>query len=280
MFVNGKPAGAGGGFQQAHPLELTHHLLPGNNVVAVAVVNAVESPAGLLGKVVVELDRRAIEKAIDAAWKTGDKSDAGWNTLEFNDAACRNAVVVGKRGEQPWGRVELKNADVLGCPLVRKEFTLDKPVRKRRSTPARWARSWCGSTAGRGQDYFSPGWTDYRKRVYYNAYDVTPLVRGGAANAIGGIVGAGWYAGAPAPTMPPMALAAPPRTRGNIVGVVVHPLAMVGPAGAEVVLADAAAVIHTWNVPSGRVERRTAHRLVERELFADQRAAEGVASCL
>ena len=46
-----------------------------------------------------------------------------------------------------------------------------------------------------GNDYFTPDWTDYQKRVYYNTYDVTDLIRSGGPNAIGGVLGAGWYAG-------------------------------------------------------------------------------------
>ena len=41
---------------------------------------------------------------------------------------------------------------------------------------------------------FSPGWSDYKRRAYYNAYDVTPLIQPGA-NALGFIVADGWYAG-------------------------------------------------------------------------------------
>ncbi len=43
-------------------------------------------------------------------------------------------------------------------------------------------------------DYFNPGWTDYNKRVYYRAYDVTDTVRSGA-NAFGVILSDGWYSG-------------------------------------------------------------------------------------
>ncbi len=46
-----------------------------------------------------------------------------------------------------------------------------------------------------GNDYFTPDWTDYHKRVYYNTYDVTDLVKASGANAIGGVLGAGWYSG-------------------------------------------------------------------------------------
>ncbi|MCK5175860.1 MAG: family 78 glycoside hydrolase catalytic domain, partial [Planctomycetes bacterium] len=41
---------------------------------------------------------------------------------------------------------------------------------------------------------FTPGWSDYRKRVYYNTFDVTKLVQRGG-NALGAIVADGWYSG-------------------------------------------------------------------------------------
>ncbi len=45
-----------------------------------------------------------------------------------------------------------------------------------------------------GDDYFAPGWSDYRQRAYYRAYDVTKLVRKGE-NVAGAAVADGWYAG-------------------------------------------------------------------------------------
>ncbi len=45
-----------------------------------------------------------------------------------------------------------------------------------------------------GDAYFAPGWTDYRKRVYYWAQDVTDLLQTGP-NAIGAWVADGWYSG-------------------------------------------------------------------------------------
>lgn len=41
---------------------------------------------------------------------------------------------------------------------------------------------------------FAPGWTDYRVRIPYQSYDVTNLLRGGD-NALGAILGDGWYCG-------------------------------------------------------------------------------------
>lgn len=45
-----------------------------------------------------------------------------------------------------------------------------------------------------GEDYFSPGWTNYRKRLAYQTYDVTSLLRPGR-NVVGAVVGPGWYKG-------------------------------------------------------------------------------------
>ncbi len=63
-------------------------------------------------------------------------------------------------------------------PLFRKEFNVQGKIRR---------ATLYGSALGVyrfhingkpvGNDYFTPDWTDYKKRVYYNTYDVTDLVR-------------------------------------------------------------------------------------------------------
>lgn len=44
------------------------------------------------------------------------------------------------------------------------------------------------------EDFFAPGWSDYRQRVYYRAHEVTDLIEPGA-NVLGLVVADGWYAG-------------------------------------------------------------------------------------
>lgn len=46
-----------------------------------------------------------------------------------------------------------------------------------------------------GDGALAPGWTTYRERLRYDTYDVTPLVREGAPNAVGAWLGDGWYRG-------------------------------------------------------------------------------------
>ncbi len=43
-----------------------------------------------------------------------------------------------------------------------------------------------------GNDWFTPGWTSYNKRLQYQVYDVTSMVKSGA-NAIGVTLASGWY---------------------------------------------------------------------------------------
>ena len=45
-----------------------------------------------------------------------------------------------------------------------------------------------------GNDYLTPGWTSYNKRLQYQVYDVTAMLTNGN-NAIGAMVGNGWYRG-------------------------------------------------------------------------------------
>jgi alpha-L-rhamnosidase len=84
----------------------------------------------------------------------------------------------------------------MGCPLLRKEFAVEQPVR-RATLYASALGVYRMHINGRpvGNDYFTPDWTDYHKRVYYNTYDVTDLVKQGP-NALAGILGPGWYSGA------------------------------------------------------------------------------------
>lgn len=79
--------------------------------------------------------------------------------------------------------------------LYRKEFSAAKPV-KRALLYATALGLYELEINGRrvGDAYFTPGWTDYKKRVYYQAYDVTGHLRPGA-NAVGASVAEGWYSG-------------------------------------------------------------------------------------
>ena len=78
-------------------------------------------------------------------------------------------------------------------PLFRKSFTVSHPVAR-----ALLYASGLGQDELRlngrkvSNDELTPGWSDYRKTVYYDTYDVTALVHAGP-NAIGVMLGNGMY---------------------------------------------------------------------------------------
>lgn len=80
-------------------------------------------------------------------------------------------------------------------PLLRKVFHIQKPLSK-----ARLYVTALGLYEARingqkvGADVLTPGWTDYRKRVKYQVYDVASLLTA-KENVLGAILGDGWYCG-------------------------------------------------------------------------------------
>lgn len=79
--------------------------------------------------------------------------------------------------------------------LARKAFRVDAPV-ERASVYVTALGLYELHINGRrvGDQLLAPEWTSYDKRVQYGTYDVTDLLRRGN-NAIGAVLGEGWYAG-------------------------------------------------------------------------------------
>ncbi|MGH7970811.1 MAG: alpha-L-rhamnosidase N-terminal domain-containing protein, partial [Limisphaerales bacterium] len=83
----------------------------------------------------------------------------------------------------------------LPVTMVRREFRLSQPVRSARAYTSALGLYELRINGQRvGKQLLAPEWTSYRKRVQYQTYDVTPLLHKGA-NAVGALVGEGWYTG-------------------------------------------------------------------------------------
>lgn len=80
-------------------------------------------------------------------------------------------------------------------PLLRKTFTVAKKV-KRATLYATALGAYEVYLNGEktGDNILAPEWTDYAKRVQYQAYDVTALMAPGN-NVLGAVLADGWYAG-------------------------------------------------------------------------------------
>jgi alpha-L-rhamnosidase len=91
-----------------------------------------------------------------------------------------------------------KNPSPLTLPPAhqyRKQFAAAKPIRRATIYATALGIYELHLNGQRiGDAYFTPGWTDYHQRAYYNTYDVTALLKSGA-NTLHAWVADGWYSG-------------------------------------------------------------------------------------
>ena len=108
-----------------------------------------------------------------------------WNTTLYRSDAAYTV----KGGET----CLLSPADESGAPMLRKTFEVKKPLASARLyTTARGIYEYEVNGKRLADDWFNPGSTDYRYRILYTTYDLTPFLKKGA-NAVGAMLGAGWY---------------------------------------------------------------------------------------
>jgi alpha-L-rhamnosidase len=80
-------------------------------------------------------------------------------------------------------------------PLLRREFKLDGTIESARAFVTSRGLYDMSINGHRISDQlFLPGWTSYKKRLQYQTFDVTDLLRNGD-NAVGAMLGNGWYKG-------------------------------------------------------------------------------------
>lgn len=114
---------------------------------------------------------------MEAYWETG-LLDAGEWTAEWI------AAPDGLNPERPEA-----------CPMLRRSFGVDGAVRSARLYATALGLYELELNGRRvGDQYFTPGWTSYDKRLQYQAYDITELLVQGE-NVIGSWLGTGWYKG-------------------------------------------------------------------------------------
>src|ERR1700690_2388517 len=139
--------------------------------------------AGFIALLRVEMADGKIERFISGPeWKAGpEQTGNAWSGQTFDDSSWPAAAVVAEIGQEP-----------LGTPwpaqpvdLLRKKFSLAKAVKSARiySTALGTYQLYLNGPRV-GNDVLAPGWTDYRKRVVYQVYDVTSQVKQGG-NAVG-----------------------------------------------------------------------------------------------
>ncbi|MBL4575509.1 MAG: glycoside hydrolase family 78 protein [Opitutaceae bacterium] len=121
----------------------------------------------------------------------GEKSD--WSDVSYWEMGLLDSA----DWKAQWIGSDLRGGKwtTIPCPFLRREFALKSPVAKARLYVTALGLVEVHLNGKRvGDTLFSPGWTDYRKRVQYDVYDVSDLIREGD-NCVGSILGDGWYCG-------------------------------------------------------------------------------------
>lgn len=203
IYVNGQ-ANRQGSSSKTAPLhaEVRTQLVPGRNVIAIGsatVRNAIRRDRGEKGRNaiaahgVVELENgQRLEFDTDGTWKAAAAPGGDWFASSFDDTTWPAATVLAHYAEQP-----SKYCDNTIGPgrYLRKEFTAKGPIAKARLYATALGVYEAFINGHRvSNDLFDPGWTDYRKRVMVQTFDVTSLLSPGR-NALGAVLGDGWYAG-------------------------------------------------------------------------------------
>lgn len=195
LFVNGEAVGTEHrNWKQLATRDLGGTLKPGANILAIEAANTGNNPAGLVGTLAILFaNGKTMSVPIDRTWLSSSNEASGWNTADFKAADWKPATEIAAFGTRHWGKIS--SYVMQPAPFFRKEFQLTKPVRRAMvfaSALGIYELHLNGKQVDR--DALSPGWTDYSKRVHYLGYDVTAQLRRGE-NAIGAILGDGWYAG-------------------------------------------------------------------------------------
>lgn len=104
LFLNGTEVACGGfAFGAVDTHEISNHLLPGRNVLAVECRNAVD-PAGIILRCTVNYTKQPPQVfATDSTWRMSRQVFEGWQCPEFDDSAWQTAVQIGEPPVGPWG---------------------------------------------------------------------------------------------------------------------------------------------------------------------------------
>ena len=195
------------GYEMAHPeagddvhraryINLTSQIKTGDNTIRADVENPANGPAGFLAKIIVKTtDGQTITLVTDESWRSSKDGGANWHNRAIGATEWPAAQVVANYGAGPWGKLKYSTLLLPPPPYLRTSFNVSKSV-----THATLYATALGTVDLHinGQrisdDRFTPGWTDYAKRVHYRTYDVTKSITSGK-NVFGAILADGWYSG-------------------------------------------------------------------------------------
>ncbi len=183
--------------------DVTQNLKAGANTIAIEAVHYVANPSGQVPEDAPPMMATLIVQYADGTWTGfGTGSDwkvathvaDNWQQSSLNDSAWKPAVrftpsANGIDPGHPWIPDSVK--------LLQRTFTENSPIRSARLYATAlgeysfYLNNKPVPEPGK-QQWFAPGWTDYRQRVLYQTYDVTAELISGS-NTLAALLAPGWY---------------------------------------------------------------------------------------
>ena len=173
-------------------INVTSWLFSGTNLLALnATSSDSQEPAAVIGQLVVQFANGSVSNIpVDTSWAAASWPSGNWTQTNYNASGWATP----SSGGTSWGTPSLNDIARVPAPFLRKNFVVTQAVTRATvyvTALGTYELHLNGEKVG--NDVMTPGWSDFNKRVYYQTYDVTGMVQPGT-NAIGAILGDGWYA--------------------------------------------------------------------------------------
>jgi len=195
LFVNGKKVKDG--TMSIVEAPISDFLKPGANVIAVQAENFGDNPnpAGLLAQLEITLaGGKTIAVGTDADWQSSDTIGGGaWLRADFDAAQWAPAMELGPYGMEPWAGIRKEEVAPIPARMLRKEFEAGPNVKRATAYISGLGLSELYLNGEKVSDHvLSPALTEYDKRTFYVAHDVTNMINEGE-NSVGVWLGNGRY---------------------------------------------------------------------------------------
>ena len=195
--VNGQIAGHHNEWGAFDREEITSLLHSGRNEIEIDMTShhtdkpMERSPAALAASIhLTRADGTQERLVTDQQWQARSKSSDAWQSAS-SVGLISLPFGIGTDRQQ---RIPGPDRVVTDASLLRKDFDVNSPVRSARLTITALGayHASLNDQSIAPNTLLAPGWTDFHKRVQYQTYDVTSMVRHGA-NTLGVELGGGWY---------------------------------------------------------------------------------------
>jgi alpha-L-rhamnosidase len=177
--------------------EISSLLHPGKNEIEIDVVShrtnrpSAPSPAALAAAIhITRADGTEERLVTDDKWQARSTQQDAWEAVQ-TVGPLSAAFGIGTDRQRPIPGPDRITTD---ASLLRKDFVVKSPVRTARLTITALGayHAYINNQSIAPNTLLAPGWTDFHKRVQYQTYDVTSMLRHGA-NTLGAVLGGGWY---------------------------------------------------------------------------------------